>query len=63
MKYKRIDPTKLEYYTAAAWMRGYVSSITNDKTGLQHKLERIAELLQNTWDDYAKESGYESDYD
>ena len=51
-----IDATKLQYFTMAAWLRGYASGLDdyNDKT-LIHKLNKAADMLDYVWGKYVEE--------
>ena len=56
-----IDPKKLKYLTTASWLRGYADTLDPDlHTALIHKISQAANLLQQVWDEYAKENGYEN---
>ena len=55
-----IDPKKLQCFTTASWLRGYVDSLDEHKHGpLIHKLHQAANLLEEQWDEYAVENGYQ----
>ncbi len=51
-----IDPNKLQYFTMAAWMRGYAAGLDEyeDKT-LIAKLNKAADMLDYVWGQYTKE--------
>ena len=51
-----IDATKLQYFTMAAWLRGYASGLDeyNDKTSIQ-KLNKAADMLDYVWGKYVEE--------
>ena len=51
-----IDPNKLQYFTMAAWMRGYASGLDEyqHKT-LVHKLNKAADMLDYVWGKYVEE--------
>lgn len=51
-----IDANKLQYFTMAAWLRGYASGLDeyNDKT-LIHKLNKAADMLDYVWGKYLEE--------
>ncbi len=52
-----IDPKKLQCFTTASWLRGYVDSLDEYKHGpLIYKLHQAADLLESVWDEYAAES-------
>ena len=57
-----IDPKKLKYLTTAAWLSGYADTLDEELyTPIAvEKMYEIAALLQQVWDDYAKENGYEN---
>jgi hypothetical protein len=51
-----MDPNKLQYFTTAAWMRGYAQGLDEyqHKT-LIHKLNQAASLLEHVWGLYVEE--------
>jgi hypothetical protein len=51
-----IDADKLQYFTTAAWLRGYAQGLDeyNDKA-LIHKLNQAADLLDYVWGRYVEE--------
>jgi hypothetical protein len=51
-----IDADKLQYFTMAAWMRGYASGLDEyqHKT-LIFKLNKAADMLDYVWGQYQKE--------
>ena len=51
-----IDPNKLQYFTMAAWMRGYASGLDEyqHKT-LVYKLNKAADMLDYVWGRYVEE--------
>ena len=54
------DPRMLNYYTTAAWLRGYVNSFDRDNKyndAIINRLTLAAELLSEVWDSYAKKEG------
>jgi hypothetical protein len=56
-----IDPTKLQCLNTASWLRGYASTLSESThSALIHRMNQAANLLQDVWDDYAKENGYEN---
>jgi len=57
-----IDATKLQYFTMAAWLRGYASGLDdyNDKT-LIHKLNKAADMLDYVWGKYVEEEKEEKE--
>ena len=51
-----IDPDKLQYFTMAAWMRGYASGLdTYEHSTLIHKLNKAADMLDAVWGKYQDE--------
>jgi hypothetical protein len=56
-----IDPTKLQCLTTASWLRGYAGTLGEfTHSALIHRMNQAADLLEKTWDEYAKENGYEN---
>lgn len=55
-----IDANKLQYFTMAAWMRGYASGLDEyqHKT-LVFKLNKAADMLDYVWGQYQKEEADE----
>lgn len=50
-----IDPNKLQYFTMAAWMRGYASGLDEDlHQTLIHKLNKAADMLDDVWNEHLK---------
>lgn len=51
-----LDANKLQYFTTAAWLRGYAEGLDeyNDKA-LIHKLNQAANLLDYVWGRYVEE--------
>jgi hypothetical protein len=51
-----MDPNKLQYFTTAAWLRGYADGLDEyqHKT-LIHKLNQAASLLEHVWGRYVEE--------
>lgn len=50
----------LNYYTTAAWLRGFVSSFDKENKyndAIINRLTLAAELLDEVWDQYAKKEG------
>ena len=48
-----IDASKLQYFTMAAWMRGYASGLdTYQHEALIHKLTKAAEMLDAVFSKY-----------
>ena len=55
-----IDPKKLQCFTTASWLRGYVDSLDEHKHGpLIYKLHQAADLLESIWYEYAVINGYQ----
>jgi hypothetical protein len=55
-----IDPKKLQCFTTASWLRGYVDSLDEYRNGpLIYKLHQAADLLEEQWDEYAVANGYQ----
>ena len=51
-----IDPSKLQYFTTASWLRGYASGLDEDKhRALIHKMYQAADLLDTVWLDHIKQ--------
>jgi hypothetical protein len=51
-----IDSHKLQYFTTAAWLRGYASGLDEyEHKSLIHKLNQAAELLDHVWGRYSEE--------
>ena len=55
-----IDANKLQYFTMAAWMRGYAAGLDEyqHKT-LVFKLNKAADMLDYVWGQYQKEEADE----
>lgn len=53
-----IDANKLQYFTMAAWLRGYASGLNEyeDKT-LVFKLNKAADMLDYVWGKYVEDEG------
>ena len=54
------DPRMLNYYTAAAWLRGFINSFDKENKyndAIINRLTLAAELLDEVWDQYAKKEG------
>jgi hypothetical protein len=48
-----IDPNMLQYYTMAAWMRGYAAGLDpNLHDGLIHKLNKAADMMDAVFEKY-----------
>ena len=53
-----IDPNKLQYFTMAAWMRGYASGLDEyNHESLIYKLNKAADMLDAVWGKYSEEQG------
>jgi hypothetical protein len=53
-----IDPNKLQYFTMAAWLRGYAEGLDEDRhDALVHKLKKAADMLDYVWGKYVEEEG------
>jgi hypothetical protein len=51
-----IDANKLQYFTMAAWMRGYASGLDEyQHKVLIAKLNKAADMLDYVWGQYQKE--------
>lgn len=51
-----IDPNKLQYFTMAAWLRGYASGLdAYEHESLIAKLNKAADMLDFVWGKYVKE--------
>jgi len=59
-----IDANKLQYFTMAAWMRGYAEGLDEyeDKT-LIYKLNKAANMLDAVWGKYAEEQEINEEID
>lgn len=52
-----IDANKLQYFTMAAWMRGYASGLDADvHSSLVYKLNKAADMMDAVWEDHLKET-------
>lgn len=52
-----IDANKLQYFTMAAWMRGYASGLDADvHPTLVHKLNKAADMMDAVWKTYVEET-------
>jgi len=48
-----IDPNKLQYFTAAAWLRGYAQGLDKHRhETLIYEMNQAADLLQAVWDEH-----------
>ena len=51
-----IDPSKLQYFTMAAWLRGYAEGLDEHQhEALIHKLKKAADMLDYVWGKYVEE--------
>ena len=51
-----IDANKLQYFTMAAWMRGYASGLDADvHPTLVYKLNKAADMMDSVWQAYVEE--------
>lgn len=51
-----IDASKLQYFTMAAWMRGYAEGLDEyEDKNLIYKLKKAADMLDAVWGKYAEE--------
>jgi len=51
-----LDGNKLQYFTTAAWLRGYASGLEEyEHKSLIHKLNQAADLLDYVWGRYVDE--------
>jgi hypothetical protein len=52
-----IDANKLQYFTMAAWMRGYASGLDEHlHETLVYKLNKAADMLDYVWEQYVEET-------
>jgi hypothetical protein len=52
-----IDAGKLQYFTMAAWMRGYASSLDQyEHEALKYKMNKAADMLDAVFAKYQEES-------
>ena len=50
-----IDPNKLQYFTMAAWLRGYADSLNeHEQRTLVNKLKKAAGMLDEVWGKYVE---------
>ena len=55
-----INASKLQYFTMAAWMRGYAAKLSDDDyedKKLAQKLEKAADMLDAVFSKYTEEFG------
>jgi len=51
-----IDASKLQYFTMAAWMRGYADGLDeHEHESLRNKLYKAADMLDAVWGKYSEE--------
>jgi hypothetical protein len=51
-----IDASKLQYFTMAAWMRGYASSLDEHlHSALIFKMNKAADMMDAVWSKYLEE--------
>jgi hypothetical protein len=59
-----IDANKLQYFTMAAWMRGYASGLDEyEHRTLVLKLNKAADMLDYVWGKYIEEEGFQEKED
>jgi len=59
-----IDAGKLQYFTMAAWLRGYADGLNEyEHKTLIFKLNKAADMLDYVWGKYAEEFNKEEDDD
>ncbi len=59
-----IDANKLQYYTMAAWMRGYAAGLDEyEDKSLIYKLRKAADMLDAVWGKYAEEQELDEERD
>lgn len=59
-----IDASKLQYFTMAAWMRGYAAGLNEyEHESLIYKLKKAADMLDAVWEKYAEEQGLNEEED
>ena len=57
-----IDANKLQYFTMAAWMRGYAAGLDEyEDKNLIYKLKKAADMLDAVWGKYAEEQGLDEE--
>ena len=51
-----IDPSKLQYFTMAAWLRGYAEVLDEDRyRSLIFKMNKAADMLDAVWAKHVEE--------
>lgn len=59
-----LDANKLQYFTMAAWMRGYAAGLDEyEDKNLIYKLKKAADMLDAVWGKYAEEQGLDEEED
>ena len=59
-----IDANKLQYFTMAAWMRGYAAGLNEyEDKNLIYKLKKAADMLDAVWGKYAEEQELDEEKD
>lgn len=59
-----LDANKLQYFTMAAWMRGYAAGLDEyEDKNLIYKLNKAADMLDAVWGKYAEEQGLDEEKD
>lgn len=59
-----IDASKLQYFTMAAWMRGYAAGLNEyEHESLIYKLKKAADMLDAVWGKYAEEQELDEEKD
>lgn len=59
-----IDANKLQYFTMAAWMRGYADGLDEyEDKNLIYKLKKAADMLDAVWGKYAEEQEINEEID
>ena len=59
-----IDASKLQYFTMAAWMRGYAAGLDEyEDKSLIYKLRKAADMLDAVWGKYAEEQELDEEKD
>ena len=59
-----IDANKLQYFTMAAWMRGYAAGLDEyEDKNLIYKLKKAADMLDAVWGKYAEEQELDEEKD
>jgi len=57
-----IDANKLQYFTMAAWLRGYAAGLDEyAHESLIYKLKKAADMLDAVWGKYAEEQGLDEE--